>query len=177
MQSLFNNKYINLLLIVLLVGNMITMGIFWWHQKESSNNPPERQRKEVLEFLVKELKMSPSQREQLLALREEHRKQVPELRREIDRSKEKFFSSLRDTTLTESQIDSLFKPVAVAEQTFQKSIWLHFRKIRSICTPAQQVEFDRIVLEALRIMQPNGGPRRGPEGDGPPPPPQEERQP
>ncbi|MEL4424153.1 hypothetical protein AAEH90_21660, partial [Shewanella algae] len=77
------NKYINLLLIILLVGNMVTMGIFWWQQKGSSNNPPEKQRREVLEFLVKELKMSPSQREQLVALREEHRKQVPELRREI----------------------------------------------------------------------------------------------
>lgn len=121
--------------------------------------------------------MSPSQREQLVALREEHRKQVPELRREIDRSREKFFSSLKDTTLTASQIDSLFKPVALAEQNFQKSIWLHFRKIRSVCTPAQQVEFDRIVLEALRIMQPHGGPKRGPEEEGPPPPPHEERQP
>ena len=42
---------------------------------------------------------------------------------------------------------------------------------------ALELGFDRIVLEALRIMQPNGGPRRGPEGEGPPPPPQEERQP
>ncbi|MBX9733825.1 MAG: periplasmic heavy metal sensor [Chitinophagaceae bacterium] len=176
MHSLLNNKYINLLLIVLLVGNMITIGIFWWQQKKPSNDPPERQRKEVLEFLVKELNMTPSQREQLMALREEHRKQVPELRRDIDRSREVFFSSLKDTTLREAQIDSLFKPVAEAEQVFQKSIWLHFRKIRAVCTPAQQVEFDRIVLEALRIMQPAGGPRRGPEGDGPPPP-QGERHP
>ncbi|MEN9597907.1 MAG: hypothetical protein RL596_218 [Bacteroidota bacterium] len=168
MSSLFNNKFINLLLIILLVGNMITMGVFWWRQSENPNNQPRQQRREVLEFLVKELNMSPQQREQLEQLRQDHRRQVPELRREIDIQKEKFFGYLKDTSLSALALDSLFEPVGNAERAFEKSVWLHFSHIRAVCTPTQKEEFDSIVFEALKIMRPNGGPRRGPDGHGPP---------
>jgi periplasmic protein CpxP/Spy len=167
MSSLFNNKFINLLLIILLVGNMVTMVLFWWRQSAKSNDQPQ-QRREVLEFLVKELKMSPKQEQQLMRLREEHRRQVPELRKEIDIQKEKFFGYLKDTSFSALALDSLFQPVGNAERAFEKSIWLHFRDIRAVCTPTQKEEFDSIVFEALKIMRPNGGPRRGPDGHGPP---------
>jgi periplasmic protein CpxP/Spy len=156
------------------VGNMVTMGLFWWRQSAKPNDQPQ-QRREVLEFLVKELKMSPEQRKQLEQFRADHRRQVPELRREIDIQKEKFFGYLKDTSLLASALDSLFEPVGIAERAFEKSIWLHFRDIRAVCTPAQKEEFDKIVFEALKIMRPSGRPRREPGGEGPPPPPEDRR--
>jgi len=167
MNQLLKNRTLNIIVIVLLIANITSIGLFWLRQER--NKPGGNQRGEVVEFLVRELKMNETQKAQLIELRKQHRANVQSIRKNQELLKDAFFGLVRQEQATDAEINSALEKVATADKAIDLVTLNHFKAIRKICTAEQQIRFDEIIQEALHMMRPGGPPQPNRE-QGPPPP-------
>lgn len=166
MNQLLKNRTLNFIVIVLLIANITSIGLFWLRQEK--NKPGGNQRGEVVEFLVRELKMNETQKAQLIALRQQHRADMQSLRANQELFKDALFGLVKQDQATDAEINSALEKVATADKVIDLITLNHFKAIRKICTAEQQTKFDEIIQEALHMMRTGGPP--SPNGEqGPPP--------
>ncbi len=173
MNQLSKNRNLNIIVIILLVANIISFGIFWWRQSSSENLnqlPPPRMNKGG-DYLTNELKFSATQLNAFEALRNEHRNTVDPIRKEIEQYKNDFFGLVKNDTVSETTISNAWNKVASAENLLDVTTLNHFKAVRKICDSAQKIKFDQIIQESIMRMRnrPQGPPP--PRGHRPPPPP------
>ena len=188
MNQLVKNRTLNIIVIILLVANIASFGFFWLRQTGQLKNEPMAQRGEAVEFLVRELKMTDAQRNELKRLRSEHRETIAPLKKQQEELKDSFFALVKNDSVPQSDINDLLSRMGSIDKEIDLVTLNHFKAIRKICTIEQQPKFDEIIQQAIRMMPtgPKGPPRngdrpppRGEEGptpngeDGPPPPPQD----
>lgn len=174
MNFITRNKWWKIAFGVLVILNIVTLTAFWWtrkaHQPEA--RPPQGG---AIAYLVKTLQLDSVQQEQLRSLRDEHRSQSQEIRRKNREAKEVFFNLLQKEGITEAEINQAAAISARYDAELSKITFDHFKKIRVICTPEQQQQFDEIIHDVLRMMAgPQGPPPHdsrspGEHPDGPPP--------
>jgi Spy/CpxP family protein refolding chaperone len=165
MNQLTKNRSLNIIVIVLLVANIVSFGIFWWRQSSAENNnqfPPPRMNKGG-DYLTNELKFSSTQQTAFEALRNEHRNTVDPIRKEIEQYKNDFFALIKNDTASTVTINNAWNKIAEAEKNLDITTLNHFKAVRQICDAAQKIKFDQIIQEAIIQM------RNRPKG---PPPPQ-----
>lgn len=98
-------------------------------------------------------------------LRNEHQKSMDSLREETRAAKDALFNLLQQPNVSDSTLQQALHAVGEKEVSFDKRVFLHFQKVRTLCkNEEQRKKFDAIIKEALR-MTPGMQPRR----DGPPP--------
>ncbi|TCC89460.1 periplasmic heavy metal sensor [Pedobacter frigiditerrae] len=171
-----NKKILTALVVLLLIANVATIGLFWFKKE----NKPQQLKGGPAKFIIKELELNKSQQEQYLVLVEEHQQGVRPLRDEIKDAKDAFFSLLSQPNVTEAEKQTAAKMVSVSTEKLDLLTFNHFAKVRAICNPTQQKKFDAIIKQVMQMMgeqHPKGrGPHQGPPMDGPPhngPPPHE----
>ncbi|KAF0240864.1 MAG: hypothetical protein FD183_903, partial [Chitinophagaceae bacterium] len=152
MNQLLKNRTLNIIVIVLLIANITSIGLFWLRQER--NKPGGNQRGEVVEFLVRELKMNETQKAQLIKLRQQHRASIQSLRKNQEMLKDAFFGLVKQEQAKDAEINSALEKVATADKAIDLITLNHFKAIRKICTAEQQTKFDKIVQEALHMMRP-----------------------
>ncbi|MEO6542223.1 MAG: Spy/CpxP family protein refolding chaperone [Ferruginibacter sp.] len=165
MNNFTNNRWVPVLTLLLLTANIVTLILLWTNKKqaggvENKMPPPPGQ---VFEFINRELKLDPAQREAYTKLRDEHQADVRPLQDSIRKSKDKFFELLQSENVSDTLVQEYSKKTGELEQRRDVFTFRHFQKLRAICNKEQQSRFDSIIQEALRRM---GGPKRLP---GPPP--------
>jgi Spy/CpxP family protein refolding chaperone len=160
MNPLFKNKFFNSLVILLMIANIITIGLFWWNNY--NHQPPHRIGMErnigPADFIPSELKMTEMQTQQWTHLKEEHRASVPLLRKNIEQAKDAFFKLVKTETPADSAINSAWEIVNIAEKAIHINTLQHFNAIRKICTPEQKKRFDEIIEQAIKNMGREGRP-------------------
>lgn len=169
------NKLLTWLVVLLLVANTATIAFFWLNRGKRPAEPKGSPR----EFLSKELNFDAKQQEQLKELVAEHRAAAEKIRPEIRKAKEAFFELIKQPGISDSTRLAAAKAVSSQTEALDLLTFDHFKKIRSICTPGQQQQFDNIVQDVIRMLgQPRPGngmhrpppPGEGPPGNPPPPP-------
>ena len=154
-------KWLTALVILLIIANAITIGLFWTGGRDQPPHDPGG----PASYLVKELKMDTQQERQYRQLITEHQQGVDLLRKKIRVEKDSFFALLKQPAAP----DSIKKAAATAANRSMAALDLltfdHFQKVRALCRPGQQQKFDAIIEEVLAMM---GGPKPGGPG-GPPP--------
>jgi hypothetical protein len=180
MNNLKNNKLLPALTILLLVVNIIALTMLWTgHNKAGEEGPLHPPAGPVFEFVSKELNLDKQQQEQYKVLRTEHQLRQRPLADSIRKAKDAFFDLLKNTAATDSQINLLNQHALALQGQLELVNFKHFQKLRAICNPQQQEQFDTIIQTVLkRLGGPGPGRQRPPfkEGEGrpgddlPPPP-------
>ncbi len=180
-MSYFNrNKWTAIAFLLLIALNIITLSTLWiMHERETGR--PAGNQPELVDFLVKELGLDSAQKKQLIVLRDEHRQQMQAIRRNNRDAKNAFFDLLQQEDLTDTALAAAAKEAARYDAETDMLTFRHFQKIRALCNAEQQVRFESVIRQVLRMMapppgRPQGGPPPGREGEKPGgPPPGEER--
>ncbi len=175
MNSTSKNKWMAIGIVVLLLANITTLTVIWYMRAGQplpfGPPPPQNQ---TFDFVVKELSLSTEQQAQYAALRTEHQQQTNKIRLQIKQEKDSLFSLIQQPAVADTAIQALIEFTALKQGELDMATFTHFRKLRAICTPAQQIKFDSIIVQVSRMIGPAGG---GGRPGGPPPPhkPGEER--
>ncbi len=194
---MMKNRLLGIVLILLVVANMVTLGVFWYYKIHNAPKQPPMGMEGggASSYLIKQLGMDTVQQAKYKELISEHQAKVRELRDQLRTAKDKFFDLLGDTTATVSKVDEASSTIGNLEKELDLQTFAHFRKVRAICTPEQKIKLDNCIKDVMRMMAPppmggrpqgpppgmgNGGPggmpppgEGPPQGDRQPPPPQQ----
>lgn len=161
---------VNILIILLLAANMVTLGMIWLNRPKHPERP-----KDVIEFLSTEINFDEKQRSELKKLFEDHRLATQSNRESIRQQKDAFFDLLTKENISDSALEQESYKSVDAQRKMDIAVFKHFKQILALCnTDEQRKKFEKVVQEALRIMKRPPGPPQGPppEGErpeGPPP--------
>jgi Spy/CpxP family protein refolding chaperone len=123
-------------------------------------------------FLVHELNMTDDQKTQYEKLIADHRASVGKIQEVIHGLRDSMSILLGKSSVDSSQIKMLTNKIGNEQAQLEQATFFHFQQVRSICTPDQQLKFDSVIHEALRLMgPPPPPPPPGRDRQGPPPPP------
>ncbi len=172
MNNFTNNRWISVIILLLLTANIATLALLWTQKgrdrrDEQKPAPPQGQ---VFEFLTHELQLDAAQQEAYKKLREEHQAGQKGLRDSIRKAKDDFFGLLKQGNVADSLIHIYSRRAVEADQQLDEFTFRHFQKLRAICNAEQQKKFDTIIQDALhRMARPKrqGSPERRKEGEGP----------
>jgi periplasmic protein CpxP/Spy len=178
MSNFTNNRWLSVIMLLLLTANIVTLALLWTNKNNHSADnelPPPGNR--AFEFIIQELKLDSAQQLAYIKLREEFQLGQREKRDSINKAKDNLFNLLKQTDTTDSLVRMYSSRVGQFENERDFATFKHFQKLRTICNKEQQIKFDNIIEDVLRRM---AGPKRPPgpppgmeNGDRRPPPPQE----
>lgn len=162
-----NNKAISVAIILLLLANILTLGIFWMGR--TGQDQPIQQG--PANYLIRELNLNPEQQKTYMKLVEEHRSAAEEIRAKIRESKDKLFGLLVKTPVSGSERSAAAASVSRNTEQLDLLTLNHFEQVRKLCDAEQQKKFDHIIQEVVRMMgRPHEGRHPGGPGMGGPPP-------
>ncbi|MGF2412399.1 MAG: periplasmic heavy metal sensor [Ferruginibacter sp.] len=182
MNAITNNRWITLMILLLLTANIVTLVLLWTHKSNSNILPGQPAAPvQVFEFVTKELQLDAAQQQVYKTLREEHQQGQRPLQDSIRKAKDNFFTLLQQPAANDTAVQLLSSKVAAAEQQLEIFTFRHFQKLRAICNGNQQKMFDSIIKNVLQQMAPGRRPGPPPPGmehgdrmppphEGPPPP-------
>ncbi len=167
MDQLNKNRFLNIFILVLLIANLTTFGIFWARQAQTRNEerrelPRNENNRSAVDFLSHELNFTDAQRNQFEQLKAEHRKLQEPARRKIETAKFDFFGLVKKDTVNSIMINEAWDKVAVLEKEMDVNTLNHFQLVRKICDSIQKIKFDSIIQKAIIQMRPkpNGPPHQ-----------------
>jgi Spy/CpxP family protein refolding chaperone len=182
MQTIIKNKWLSILILLLLVANIATLSMYWYTKLVKPENQQPAKRGEAANFLIKELGFNAEQEKKYRVLIEEHQKATRLASKALRAAKENYFDLLQENT-----VDSVSEKIALTEivttqQQLEQITFNHFKQVKDLCTAEQQLKFNTVIKKAMRMMgpmqpqqgpPPNRGERSGPPNgeEGPPPPP------
>jgi periplasmic protein CpxP/Spy len=160
-----NNKILMGLIVLLLLANLATLGVFWMGRQKR----PPMQPGGPAQYLITTLRFDRAQEEAYLQLVREHRAGADSLKKLIAQEKDHFYSMLAQSRVSDSN------KIAAAQRASRLTTQMdllnfdHFSEVRKICNPQQQQKFDSIIRELMRIMTVPGQQPGPPHGEGSPP--------
>ena len=156
MNAIVKSRLLTGLILLLLIANMLTLGLYWW--KRTLPAPPPMRNERVADFLVHELQLDSTQRIAYQQLVNTHRKDVQEIREKTRTSKEAFFELLKKENVSEAEIKNAAANASAAQQEIDLLTFHHFQKVRALCNESQKEKFDDIIQDVLRMNAPQQGP-------------------
>lgn len=152
-----NTKILGVVVIFLIIMNIATLSCFWYTvQKKDS---PHQNKGGAAAFLIKELGFDSSQKEAYTLLMQEHQHTLHDMKQQIEKAKETYFSLLSDSTISEQTIAAAAAKASAAEQQIDIITFHHFQKVRALCTAEQKIKFDGLISQVVRMMgRPKGPP-------------------
>ncbi|MEO7312732.1 MAG: periplasmic heavy metal sensor [Chitinophagaceae bacterium] len=162
MNQISKQRWMVLVLLLLLATNLATLVYLWLPAKQPAI-PPGRN---AFDILVKELKMTEAQQAAYATMRDEQQAAVRPLREQMKETKDQLFALLNNDTVGPATVEAAAAKSAAVQQQLDLANFNHFKKLRAICTPAQQEKFDQIIQDVVRQMgpRPGRGPGRRPDG-------------
>jgi protein CpxP len=154
-----NTKLLKAIVLILLLVNTATISFLW------ITKPPRPNKQDnAKEFLSNELSFDAKQQEQLEDLRTNFFESREELRKEINDKTDAYFALLQNPKIDSATVKKAAKEIIAIKEKEELAVFYHFQKVRALCTDNQKQKFDKIIMEAARMMGPNQR-----EGHGPPP--------
>lgn len=159
MDQLNKNRFLNIVIIILLIANLTTFGVFWTRQTLTKNEdredlPRDDNNRKGVDFLSNELKFSDAQRNQFEQLKTEHKNLQEPIRDKIEKAKNDFFGLVKNDTITGLMINEAWDKVALLEKQMDVNTLSHFHLLRKICDSVQKIKFDSIIQKAIFQMRP-----------------------
>lgn len=146
-----NKKLLTFAVIGLLLLNLGTLA-FLWIGREHPHGPPHPPEGGAAQFLMHELDLTADQQKQFEQLKSEHHLRIIQIQDSLHMLHETFFDELSATQAPHA--DSIANAIGEKQSEIERLTFVHFRKVRAICTPEQQKKFDSVIREALRMMAP-----------------------
>ena len=157
-----------LLLVLCNIGLILTI----WLKPKQESGPPHGETPR--DFVIRSLKFNNDQIAKYDVLVKEHQQAMRQLRQEAMEYRQLLFSNLANENKPTINPDSLARLIASNQQQIEMVTYRHFAQVKLLCTEQQTQEFDEIIGEVIKKMNPGPHPPPGdrpgpPEGQGPPP--------
>ncbi len=139
------NKILTLVIGLLLISNIV-LAYFLLNGKK----PPKRERTDPTEVMIKEVGMDEKQAATHKQMKDDHFKAVRPLYDSLRAAKSMYFSLVKDTTITDSVAKTYREKIAAWQSTIDSMTFAHFRKMRNLLNPQQQVKYDEFVQKLMQ---------------------------
>jgi Spy/CpxP family protein refolding chaperone len=141
MKQFTQNKFLVLLVAILLVANLCLMLYFFVFK---NHREPERSRP-VSDFVQKELGLNADQTEKFKQLRDQHRAAVKPVVDEMKKLKDSLYNLLQNPQANDSAAKAIAKQIGEKQEEWEMLIFHHFEKVRAICDSSQLPKLDTLV--------------------------------
>ena len=149
------NKILAIAVILLLLVN-IAMVIFIVKGKKPYDSRRGKGGSPV-EMMEKELNMTEHQKSEVKKLRDEHFAKIRPLFDSVRSAKSTFFSLIKDPNVSDSMLSVYDKHIIETQAAVDKLTFAHFRSVRALLNPDQQVKYDEFIQ---KMVQRSGGRRK-----------------
>jgi hypothetical protein len=160
----------NLLLYLLLLFLIVVNGLFLYNylgdRSESKAALGPKRDRDPGAFIVKELRFNDAQLKQVEDLNKKHKTAMRNTLDEIKSFKDMLFSEILLDDMSNAKVDSIITLISEQEGIKEKNTIMYLRGLYNISNEKQKRHFENIVIDALKIGNPNGPRERRP----PPPP-------
>jgi hypothetical protein len=148
------DRLILVALIVLVLLNLTSWGLYWFSTREHMMPPPRKEEPGVLRserLLSRKLNFSESQENELKKLQKKHFREMQNLQQRHHMVRKEFVKMAMGSSYDSLMADSLFQVMTIVNGEMQKKTWLHFRDIYELCDKTQKNEFRRIMLRLNKL--------------------------
>ncbi len=143
MKQFTQNKFLVLLVAILLIANLgLMLYFFAFRERQSSTR---QQSRGGSDFMEKQLGFNADQAARFHELRDQHKEAVKPLIDQMKRLKDSLYTLLRDPQANDSVVADLTKRIAEEQEKWELMIFHHFQKLRAICDSNQLPKFDSLV--------------------------------
>ncbi|MBO9564598.1 MAG: hypothetical protein J7621_17610 [Niastella sp.] len=148
-------KWLLLLVAILLVTNIITLSIYWSmkpaEQPRNNESGADRQRR-MGQFMVNELKLDKEQETVYWKLRDTMLGRQKILMDSIRNTKKRFFDLLKEPAIQDTILQTRADEIGALQKQLDLVTFQHFQQVRALCKPEQVLKFDTVVKEIVNRM-------------------------
>jgi Spy/CpxP family protein refolding chaperone len=159
-MSTSKNRSLIFIIAVLLLTNIAVLAYFLWYKKPA--RPPEgHDRSRGIELpLQNEVGFNEEQMSQYKQMRDEQMKAIKPMFDDMRKAKDSLFRMISSDNTSDSSVNAVGDAIAKKQKEMDLRMYSHFKRIRSLCTPAQLPKYDSVIQRMMRKM---GKPRRDPD--------------
>lgn len=150
-------KWLLVLVGILLVSNIITLAVFW--NKSRKDNPPPKPR--MGKFIVDQMKFDSTQEASYWVMRDSMLNLQRPIWDSIRAAKKRFFDLVNQTTPDDSLLQIRANEVMAHQKRLDLITLQHFQNVRTLCRSDQVQKFDTVVQEIVNRMNPQRRPNKG----------------
>lgn len=158
-------KWLLILVAILLLTNIATLSIYWFNKPDHDGGPGRdgvNREKRMGQFMVDQLKFDATQEAAYWKLRDSMMTIQKPVMDSIRNAKKRFFDLLNQAETTDSTLITRSIEIADLQKKLDLATFRHFQKVRAICRPDQLQKFDTVIKEIVNRMTPF---RRNRQGD------------
>jgi periplasmic protein CpxP/Spy len=142
-------KWLLILVIILLLTNITTLSIFWF-VKPKKATPQDRQRMGT--WIVNELKLDKDQETAYWKLRDSLISQQKPIMDSMRAAKKRFFEQLNNPNVNDSLLDATSNKTLALQKRLDFLTFQHFQQVRTLCRAEQLPKLDTVVKEIINRM-------------------------
>lgn len=148
-------KFFTAALLLLLVLNAVTL--YFLFAKHGDRRFHRGDGRPYSEFISKQLNFDTTQKSRLTRLRDEHKAELDQLRKQDNILHDSLFAYVKRGDMDSVKIDSVTNLIAANKKQFELVFLKHFSQIRSLCRPDQLELFNKTVDQMMkkRMLSPN----------------------
>jgi periplasmic protein CpxP/Spy len=139
------NNWLKYLVAIALIVNAATLIFFWY------NRPPQEGKRGANQggMLVEELKLDKKQQALFQSLRVQHHQAHDSLLQLIAEERQVLYSQKQAVN------DTIVNKIGLLQAEIERITYDHFKEVRKICTPEQQVQLDTLLGKTVQnILMP-----------------------
>ena len=144
------NKLLILVTAVLLITNLV-MAYFLWTNKKDRGHSRER-KQERGDWIVRELKLDDNQKEEHKKLRDAHFNSMKPVFDSISASRRILYEQIKNANADDSIVNFYSGRIGRYHSEITRLTFDHFREMRSILRPEQQVKLDSLMQKVVSDM-------------------------
>lgn len=141
------NKLLIVVIGLLVVSNLV-LAFFLLNGK--AKKPAKRERNDPTEMMIKEVGMDEKQAATHKQMKDDHFKAVRPLYDSLRAAKATYFGLVKDTAVKEEMAKVYRDKIAAWQSTIDSMTFAHFRKMRSLLNPQQQLKYDEFVQKLMQ---------------------------
>ena len=147
MKKFTQNKFLVLLVAILLVANLGVMLYFLaFRQNDGNSRKPSHP---VSDFVQKELGFNAEQTSRFQQLRDQHKEAIKPIMEEMKKLKDSLYNLLQKPQADDSMAIALTNKIGEKQKEWELMIFHHFKKVRTICDSSQLPKFDSLVHQMI----------------------------
>lgn len=142
------SKFLTIAIVLLLLLNATTL--YFLFAKKNYKRSSHGGTGHYSEFIIKQLKFDTVQIAQLKQLRDQHKPELDELRKQDKLLQDARFTLLKKGVTDSLKIDSVLNLLAANKKQFEMAFHKHFMEVRALCRPDQLELFNKTIDEMMK---------------------------
>lgn len=141
-------KLYKIVIVVLVVINLLTVGTIWLVKPKGQRPMPHER---PLTFLSAELGITGPNKEKLDKMEAGHHRDKRELLAKNKELRERLFGLLKASDVDSLKVNRYVDSILVNQKNIELMTFEHFREVKQLCTPEQQLKLEDVIAEAIRM--------------------------